>query len=240
MAISRILASRHTRANDTLQFPLRAEIPNLSTETLRLLLDRLNLVTTGRRQELISRLLSATPESDTGEQLDSPHVTLHPDADSVLEDCRLSDSDGARPRAPDVQSRRHQRGVTHAGHCSKPLTTSGHTAAIVRRVGVRQRGTSRTDDGDCQCGTSRTEDGDRQRGTSQTPWESDGDRQCGTSQPTTRGDGDHQHSTLRGAIGRDGDRQRGTSWLATRGDRDNQHSTPPVAIGCEGDRQRST
>ena len=112
MATSRRLVLRSMRAHKTLQFPPRAEIPDLPTETLCLLLDRLNLVTTGRRPELISRLLSAIPVEDEGESdaeqgepetngsesgrhgsaanspRDSPHVTLHLDVDSGLADRR--------------------------------------------------------------------------------------------------------------------------------------------------------
>ena len=120
MATLQRSASRRTRTRKTLQFPPRAQIPNLPTETLRLMLDRLNLVTMGRCPDLISRLLAATPEdhdgrrdeehgdperdgsgsgegdSADGSPWDTPHVMLHPDADSSLED---PDSGGAVNRS---------------------------------------------------------------------------------------------------------------------------------------------
>ena len=64
MATPRRPPTRCTRAHGTSPFPPRAEIPDMPTETLRLLLDRLNMDTTGRRPELIARILSAIPEGD--------------------------------------------------------------------------------------------------------------------------------------------------------------------------------
>ena len=47
------------RSTAALALPSAAEIRQLSTESLRLLLDRLNLITTGKRQQLVARLTCA-------------------------------------------------------------------------------------------------------------------------------------------------------------------------------------
>ena len=62
-----LLISRRTQAQETLQFLPCMEIPNLPTENLHLLLDRLNLVMTSRHHKILSWLLSATPEDNEGE-----------------------------------------------------------------------------------------------------------------------------------------------------------------------------
>ena len=215
---------RETRAQASRPWwtPSPARIYKLPTETLRLMLDERNLGSTGRRDQLIARLLQATAAPTRGDGDRHSESSSDPETEGGGDKNRESTgdpshTDSSNGSGEDDPSNTDGNGDTSEGEESQPdgdrrSGVVGKRPKAGPRDGDRQRGTSRKKaktvltDRDHQHHTSvrkaklsRT-DGDRQRGTSRGKYkngQTEGDRQRGTS-------GEEYNSRQRASSGRNG------------------------------------